>query len=39
MVFSFVGFLVLFIGIGLLSLRHSRATKQDYYVASGNVPP
>lgn len=39
MVFSFIGFLCLFIFIGLSSAWRSRGTKEDYYLASGNVSP
>lgn len=37
MVYSFVGFLLIFTGIGLSSIWCSRGTKEDYYLASGNV--
>ncbi|MBV1931127.1 MAG: sodium/proline symporter [Porticoccaceae bacterium] len=39
MVYSFVGFLLLFTLIGLSSTWRSRATKEDYYLASGSVRP
>ncbi len=39
MVFSFVGFLLLFTLIGLSSAWRSRGTKEDYYLASGSVRP
>lgn len=39
MVFSFVGFLLLFAFIGLSSAWRSRGTKEDYYLASGSVSP
>lgn len=39
MVFSFAGFLLLFTLIGLSSAWRSRGTKEDYYLASGNVRP
>ncbi|WP_185235336.1 sodium/proline symporter [Teredinibacter franksiae] len=39
MVYSFVGFLLCFTCIGLASLWRSRGTKEDYYLASGNVHP
>lgn len=39
MVYSFVGFLILFTLIGLSSAWHSRGTKEDYYLASGDVHP
>ena len=37
MVYSFIGFLLLFALIGLSSAWRSRGTKADYYLASGNV--
>jgi sodium/proline symporter len=37
MVYSFVGFLLLFTLIGLSSAWRSRGTKEDYYLASGSV--
>lgn len=37
MVYSFVGFLLLFTLIGLSSAWRSRGTKADYYLASSNV--
>lgn len=39
MVYSFVGFLLLFTLIGLSSAWSSRGTKEDYYLASGSVRP
>lgn len=39
MVYSFIGFLLLFTLIGLSSVWFSRGTKEDYYLASGNVRP
>ncbi|WP_341327633.1 sodium/proline symporter [Methylotuvimicrobium sp. KM2] len=39
MVLSFSFFLLLFTLIGLASYWQSRGTKQDYYLASGNVKP
>ncbi|MBQ0798136.1 MAG: sodium/proline symporter [Porticoccaceae bacterium] len=39
MVYSFVGFLLLFTFIGLSSAWSSRGTKEDYYLASGSVRP
>lgn len=39
MVYSFVGFLLLFTLIGLSSAWRSRGTKEDYYLASSNVRP
>lgn len=39
MIISFVAFLLMFTAIGLLSARHSRGTKQDYYLASSSVSP
>lgn len=39
MVYSFVGFLLLFTLIGLSSFWHSRGTKEDYYMASSTVRP
>lgn len=39
MVYSFIGFLLCFTGIGLASLWHSKGTKEDYYLASSNVRP
>lgn len=38
MIYSFIVFLMLFIGIGLLSSAYSKKTKSDYYLASGNIP-
>lgn len=39
MVLSFIGFLVVFVAIGLSSAFFSRGTKKDYYLASGDIPP
>jgi len=39
MVYSFIGFLLCFTFIGLASAWRSRGTKEDYYLASGNVRP
>jgi len=39
MIYSFLGFLLLFILIGLSSAWRSRGTKEDYYLASGDVRP
>ncbi|MEH6550929.1 MAG: sodium/proline symporter [Pseudomonadales bacterium] len=39
MVYSFVGFLLLFTLIGLSSAWLSRGTKEDYYLASASVRP
>lgn len=39
MVYSFVGFLLLFTLIGLSSAWSSLGTKEDYYLASGSVRP
>jgi SSS family transporter len=39
MIYSFIGFLLLFTLIGLSSAWFSRDTKKDYYLASGNVRP
>lgn len=39
MVYSFIGFLLLFTLIGLSSAWCSRGTKEDYYLASGDVHP
>lgn len=39
MVIFFVCFLLVFTLIGLLSVRQSRGTKQDYYLASGRIKP
>jgi sodium/proline symporter len=39
MIYSFIGFLLLFIFIGLSSVWRSRGTKEDYYLASGDVRP
>lgn len=36
---SFVGFLLIFVAIGLVSVRFSRHTRKDYYLASLGVPP
>ncbi|MGK0440309.1 MAG: SSS family transporter [Pseudohongiellaceae bacterium] len=39
MVYSFIGFLLCFTGVGLASFWFSRGTKEDYYLASSNVRP
>lgn len=39
MVYSFVGFLLIFTLIGLSSVLKSRGTKEDYYLASGGISP
>jgi SSS family transporter len=39
MVYSFLGFLLLFTLVGLSSAWRSRGTKEDYYLASGSIPP
>ncbi|WP_444886167.1 sodium/proline symporter [Microbulbifer sp. JMSA008] len=39
MVYSFVGFLLLFVLVGVFSALFSRNTKADYYLASSGVPP
>lgn len=39
MIYSFLGFLLLFTLIGLSSSWFSRGTKKDYYIASGDVHP
>lgn len=39
MVISFLGFLGVFVAIGLSSVLRSRQTKQDYYLASNSVSP
>lgn len=39
MVWSFLGFLAVFVAIGVSSVLRSRGTKKDYYLASGDVPP
>lgn len=39
MVISFLACLLVFTLIGLASIRQSRGTKQDYYLASGSVKP
>ncbi len=36
---SFIGFLLVFLAIGLASAFKSRGTKADYYLASGKVTP
>ena len=36
---SFLGFLLVFVLIGLASVRHSRHSRQDYYLASHSVSP
>ena len=39
MIVSFVAYLLLFAGVGLLSARQARATKRDYYLAGASVKP
>ncbi len=39
MVYSFLGFLLIFTSIGLSSAWRSRGTKADYYLASSHVSP
>ncbi|BBM03462.1 sodium/proline symporter [Microbulbifer sp. GL-2] len=39
MIYSFIGFLLLFTLIGISSALLSRGTKADYYLASSGVPP
>lgn len=39
MITSFLGFLLLFVVIGISSVFYSRGTKKDYYLASSNVHP
>jgi len=39
MVYSFIGFMLLFAAIGLSSVWRSRGTREDYYLASSNVHP
>ncbi|WP_444930977.1 sodium/proline symporter [Microbulbifer sp. SSSA002] len=39
MVYSFIGFLLLFTLVGISSALFSRATKADYYLASSGVSP
>ncbi|HAC35110.1 MAG TPA: sodium/proline symporter [Gammaproteobacteria bacterium] len=39
MIYSFLGFLLLFTMIGLSSVWRTRGTKEDYYLASSNVQP
>lgn len=39
MVYSFLGFLLLFTLVGLSSAWRSRGTKEDYYLASGSISP
>ncbi|MDQ8193518.1 sodium/proline symporter [Coraliomargarita sp. SDUM461004] len=39
MIFSFLLFLAAFVVIGVSSVRHSRGTKKDYYLASSSVSP
>jgi SSS family transporter len=38
MVWSFIAFLAIFVAIGVSSVLRSRGTKQDYYLASNDVP-
>lgn len=39
MILSFLLFLAIFVIIGVSSVRHSRGTKSDYYLASSSVSP
>ncbi len=39
MILSFLLFLAAFVVIGVSSVRHSRGTKKDYYLASSSVAP
>lgn len=39
MVWSFLGFLAVFVAIGVSSVLYSRGTKKDYYLASGDIAP
>lgn len=39
MLYSFLGFFLLFALIGLSSVRFSRGNKTDYYLASGSISP
>lgn len=39
MITAFIGFLMMFTLIGLLSARCSRGTKRDYYLASSSIQP
>jgi SSS family transporter len=39
MILSFLLFLAAFVVIGVSSVRHSRGTKKDYYLASSSVSP
>ena len=39
MIYSFIGFLLVFTFIGLSSAWRSRGTKEDYYLASADIPP
>ncbi len=39
MVWSFLAFLGVFVAIGVSSILRSRGTKNDYYLASSDVPP
>lgn len=39
MIYSFIGFLLLFTLIGISSALLSRGTKADYYLASSGIPP
>ncbi|MFD0988037.1 sodium/proline symporter [Methyloligella solikamskensis] len=36
---SFIFFLLLFLAVGLSSARHARKSREDYYLASSQVPP
>lgn len=39
MIYSFLFFLLIFVGIGISSTFYSRNSPQDYYLASHNIPP
>ncbi|MEC9413267.1 MAG: sodium/proline symporter [Pseudomonadota bacterium] len=39
MIWSFLGFLAIFVAIGVSSVFFSRGTKKDYYLASSDIPP
>jgi len=39
MVWSFLGFLAIFVAIGVSSVLRSRGTKKDYYLASSDISP